>query len=190
MTSWTVQLITLLGVALGALASFVSTRLVDRSRWQREESLRWDSKRLECYIEFSAAIMQYINVGHRMAAGLGLPTAVEPLTADGGVPALASAESDLSLCWARLLILGSSEAIRAAQDWRSEAWQLESFARGRRNDPAEFVAAEEKRRGARSRFYNAVRADLGVTTGDIPADLGVRVQQWEQSGIVTDAYGG
>ena len=189
MTSWTVQLITLLGVAVGALASFVSTRLVDRSRWQREESLRWDSNRLECYIDFSAAIMQYINVGHRMAAGLGLPPAVEPLTADAGVPALASAESDLSLCWARLLILGSPEAIRAAQDWRSEAWQLESFARGRRNDPAEFVVAEEKRREACSRFYDAVRADLGVTTGDIPADLGVRVEQWEQSGIVTDADG-
>jgi hypothetical protein len=48
MIPWAVQLITLLAVALGALASFVSTRLVDRSRWQREESLRWDGKRLEC----------------------------------------------------------------------------------------------------------------------------------------------
>ena len=141
MTPWAVQLITLLAVALGALASFVSTRLVDRSRWQREESLRWDGKRLECYIDFSAAIMHYINVGQRMVAGLGLPSAVEPLTIDAGVSELASAESDPSLCWARLLILGSSEAIRAAQDWRSEAWQLESFARGRRNDPAEFVVA-------------------------------------------------
>src|SRR5580693_6270 len=103
--------------------------------WQREENLRWYSRRQECYIEFSSVIMQYINVGHRMAAGIGQPTAVEQLTADAGLPALASAESDLSLCWARLLILGSSEAIRAAQDWRSEAWQLESFARGRRNDP-------------------------------------------------------
>jgi hypothetical protein len=98
-----------------------------------------------------------------MAAGLGLPTAVEPLTADGDVPALASAESDLSLCWARPLILGNSQAIRVAQGWRSEAWQLESFARGRRNDPAEFVVAEEKRREACRRFYNAVRTDLGIT---------------------------
>jgi hypothetical protein len=142
------------------------------------------------HIDFSAAIMHYINVGHRMAAGLGLPSAVEPLTIDAGVSELASAESDLSLCWARLLILGSSEAIRAAQDWRSEAWQLESFARGRRNDPAEFVLAEQTRRVARSRFYKAVRADLGVTTGDIPADLGVRMEQGEQSGVVTDVDGG
>lgn len=37
MEQWPVQLITLLGVAVGALASFATTRLVDRSRWQREE---------------------------------------------------------------------------------------------------------------------------------------------------------
>jgi hypothetical protein len=50
MNLWAVQLLTLLGVALGALASFVSTRMLDRSRWQREEALRWDVKRLEAYV--------------------------------------------------------------------------------------------------------------------------------------------
>jgi hypothetical protein len=105
LATWTVQLITLLGVMLGALASFVSTRILDRSRWQREEKLRWDTKRLDCYSEFSAAIMRYINIGYRMSAGLGLPTYVEPLEADAGAPALAATESDLSLYWAQLLIL-------------------------------------------------------------------------------------
>jgi hypothetical protein len=42
--SWIVQLLTILAVAVGAVASFVSTRLVDRARWRREEALRWDSK--------------------------------------------------------------------------------------------------------------------------------------------------
>jgi len=174
LTPWTVQLITLLGVALGALASFVSTRLVDRSRWQREEKLRWDTKRLECYSEFSAAIMRFINIEDRMAAGLGLPAAVEPLNADPGLLALATAEADVSLYWAQLLILGSPEVVRTAQDWRNEAWQLESFARGYRNDPADFVTAAQRRREARKRFYAAVRADLGILTGDIPVDLGMR----------------
>jgi hypothetical protein len=49
MEQWPIQLITLLGVTIGALASFVTTRLVDRSRWQREEALRWGTKRLESY---------------------------------------------------------------------------------------------------------------------------------------------
>ena len=189
MASWTVQLITLLGVALGALASFVSTRLVDRSRWQREERLRWDTKRLDCYSDFSAAIMRYINIGYRMAASLGLPAAVEPLNADTGIPALAAAEADLSLYWAQLLILGSPEVIRAAQEWRNEAWQLESFARGHYSNPSDFAITAQRRRDARSRFYAAVRADLGVVTGDVSADLGVRSEQRKQSELAKEADG-
>jgi hypothetical protein len=187
MAAWTVQLITLLGVALGALASFVSTRLVDRSRWDREERLRWDTKRLECYSDFSKAIMQFINAGYRMAAGCGLPAAVEPLCADVGLPILATAEADLSLYWAQLLVLGSPEVIRAAQDWRSEAWRLEPFARGDRNDPAEFAMIARSRREARSRFYTAIRADLGVTSGAIPAELGMRGEVREQPALSKEA---
>jgi hypothetical protein len=176
MTSWAVQLITLLGVALGALASFVSTRLVDRSRWQREESLRWDGKRLDCYSEYSAAMMRFINIAHQLAADRGLPAAVEPLGARTGLPALATAEAELSIYWAQLLILGSPQVVTAAQEWRNEAWQLESFARGSRSDPTEFEAASAQRRAARTRFYTAVRAELGVLSGDIPSEIGTRHQ--------------
>jgi hypothetical protein len=55
------------------------------------------SKRIECYSEFSAAIMRFINVGYRLAASIGLPTAVEPLDPDEGLPALANAEADPTL---------------------------------------------------------------------------------------------
>ena len=123
--------------------------------------------------------MRYINIGYRMAASVGLPTYVEPLNADAGTPALAAAEADLSLYWAQLLILGSPEVIRAAQEWRNKAWQLESFARGYCNNPAEFETTAQRSREARTRFYAAVRADLGVATGDISADLGVRVEPQE-----------
>lgn len=118
--------------------------------------------------------MQFINIEDRMSAGLGLPAAVEPLNAAPGLPALATAEADVTLYWAQLLILGSSEVVKAAQDWRNEAWQLESFARGYRNDPADFATAAQHRREARLRFYTAVRADLGIITEDIPVDLGIR----------------
>ena len=118
--------------------------------------------------------MQFINVEDRISGGLGLPAAVEPLNADPGLPALATAEADVSLYWAQLLILGSPGVVKAAQDWRNEAWQLESFARGYRNDPADFATAAQHRREARQRFYTAVRVDLGIITGDIPVDLGIR----------------
>lgn len=165
------QLLTLLGVAVGALASFVSTRLVDRSRWQREESLRWDTKRLECYSEFSSSIGHFINIAYRITAGLNLPANVQPLDAGTGLAVMAAAEGELSLKWEQVLMLGSPEAITAAQEWRHEAWHLESFARRSRSDPAEFLRATQDRRGARRRFYTAVRADLGVVSGQIPTTV-------------------
>jgi hypothetical protein len=171
MTQWSVQIITLLGVALGALASFFSTRAIDSSRWQREQELRWDSKRLECYSEFSAAMIRLITVGDRIAAGLGLPVVVDPLEGASGLPQLATAEAELSLYWAQLLILGSLEAVTAAQNWRNQAWHTGSFARGYRSGADEFEAVLQNRREARASFYKAVRADLGVTSGDISGGI-------------------
>jgi hypothetical protein len=166
-----VQLLTLLGVGVGALASFVSTRLVDRSRWQREEAVRWEMKRLECYSEFSSSISHFTNIANRISAGLNLPANVQPVDTDTTLADMAAAEAELSVKWEQMLMLGSPEAITAAQEWRHEAWQLESFARGSRSDPAEFLKATQDRREARRRFYTAARADLGVLSGDIPTTV-------------------
>jgi hypothetical protein len=109
----------------------------------------------------------------RLAASRGLPVAVPP-GPDDELSVLAAAEASASLSWAQLLILGSPQVALAAQERRDEAWVTESFARGPQTDAAEFENATQRRRQAREHFYAAVRADLGVTTGDIPVALGTR----------------
>lgn len=178
MESWTVQLLTLLGVAVGALASFVSTRLLDRSRWQREEVLRWDTKRLECYSEFGNALRRFITIAYRVTAGLGFPSNAQPLDSVIGLAALADAEEEVSVKWEQVLMLGSPDVITAAEEWRDEAYHLEWFARGLRNDAVEYTKARQERRTAQRRFYSAVRADLSVVSGDIPSQR--RSPWWEQ----------
>jgi hypothetical protein len=84
MNSWSIQLLTLAGVAVGALASFVSTRMLDRSRWQREEALRWDERRLAAYSDFPSTLLKFINIAWRISASHGLPTNVQPLDAKTG----------------------------------------------------------------------------------------------------------
>ncbi len=166
--SWTVQLLTIVGVAVGAMATFISTRLVDRARWQREEALRWDAKRLDCYSEFAVAIKRFIAIAARLCAGLGLPETAQPLDPATGLPALADADQDLSVKWEQVMMLGSPDAITAAREWRSVAWHLEWFARGLRNDPAEYEQVNVEKGAARSRFYTAARADLGIVSGPLP----------------------
>jgi hypothetical protein len=168
MEQWTVQLFTLLGVTVGALASFVTTRLVDHSRWQQEETLRWDTKRLESYGDFASALMRFITIGYRITAGLGLPASVQPLDAATGLPELATAEGEVSVKWEQVLMLGAPAVITAAQERRNEAWHLEKFARGLLKDVAEYMEATQDRRAAQIRFYSVVRADLGITSGEIP----------------------
>jgi hypothetical protein len=65
-------------------------------------------------------------------------------------------------------MLGSPDAITAARDWRHGAWHLEWFARGLRDDPAEYTQSIIDRGAARERFYSAVRADLSIASGPIP----------------------
>ena len=180
MNSWAVQLLTLLAVALGALASFLSTRMLDRSRWRREEALRWDAKRLEVYGDFASAMQQYVNIAWRVCADIGLPSTVQPLAAEVGLPALATAESNLSAQWEKILLLGSPDVTLAAKNWRHEAWHLDWFARQLRSDTVEFVKATKDRRQARRRFYSAARADLGVSSGDIPAEVDETDAWWRQ----------
>jgi hypothetical protein len=168
MASWSVQLLTILGVTVGAVLSFIFTRLLDRARWQREEALRWDTKRLDCYSEFAASTKHHITISRQICAGLDLPSTDQPLDAEAGLAMLADAEQDLGIKWEHVLMLGTPEAIDAARDWRHIAWHLEWMARGLRDDPGEYTQANIDSGEARRRFYSAVRADLGIHSGPIP----------------------
>lgn len=169
MESWTIQLVTLLGVAVGACASFISTRLLDRSRWRREEALRWDSKRLECYADFAITISRYITVAYRLTTQYREATHVQSLDTETGFPELARMEGELSEKFEQVRMLGSPKVIATCEEWRREAIRLDSFARGLRSDANEYNEATLARRAARKRFYSAVRADLGIVSGELGA---------------------
>jgi hypothetical protein len=48
---------------------------------------------------------------------------------------------------------------------------LEKFALCLRKDAAEYAEAIQDLRAAQIRFYSVVRADLGITSGEIPAGI-------------------
>src|ERR1700737_1258170 len=141
MSSWSTSLITLAAVAVGACLSFASTRLTDRSRWQREENLRWDARRLDAYNEFAGALQTFTTIAWRISVGLGFPENAQPLDEETGLPALSAAGLELNVLWERVLLLGSPDTIMAGKNWQEESFHLEYFARRLRSDPAEFANA-------------------------------------------------
>jgi hypothetical protein len=56
MASLAEQLPALIGVLLGAGATFGATFATDRARWHREQSVRWDVKRADAYAEYAFAV--------------------------------------------------------------------------------------------------------------------------------------
>jgi len=172
----------LLGALVGGLAAIGGAWLQARNTasLQREEAARqeeqrrgetahrWDTKRADCYREFAVAIKHFISISQRLSAHRRLPATAQPLASKIGLPMLAAADEDLSVKWENVLMLGKREAIKAAYEWRLVAWHIEWFARGLRDDPAEYEQANTDSGEKRQRFYSAVRDDLGVIGGPMP----------------------
>jgi hypothetical protein len=82
------QIFTLAGVALGAMASFVTTSLNERSRTRREQALRWRDRRIDAYSTYVNDIKDMSAVARRVGASRGLAGRLSDLSAEeGGAPA-------------------------------------------------------------------------------------------------------
>lgn len=167
MSTWLVQVLTLLGVMIGALASFLSTKSIERIRWQRDQVVVLAKKRLDCYGEFAAAIKANVAATHRLVAGSGLPAGALPIEREAGLSMLASARLDLQVKWENVQLYGAPDTISAAQQWRTTVKHLEQFARGILTDPDEWLEAEKASTQARENFYSSARSELLIIGGQI-----------------------
>src|SRR6267154_150727 len=61
------QLPALVGVALGILGTLLVTSVSDRARWKRDQSVRWDQRRLEAYTEYARAIKEMYTTALHMS---------------------------------------------------------------------------------------------------------------------------
>jgi hypothetical protein len=55
-------LLPLLGVVIGAMASYLAGAAAERRRWRREAQIRWDTKRLDAYAGYANAVKTFILV--------------------------------------------------------------------------------------------------------------------------------
>lgn len=154
---------TLLGVFLGALATFSATTLTERTRWRRAQESRWDERRLHSYIEYANAVKKVVSVASRVMVARGVAAAGgQPLDATTGLPLLAEAEDERSLKWENVLLLGSNAVIDAGRSWHQVAWRLAKFAQDEQPDEHAVAAAYTAYNEARAAFYGSARGDLGL----------------------------
>ncbi|MFJ8803095.1 hypothetical protein [Streptomyces sp. NPDC102487] len=52
------QILTLIGVLVGALTSYFATAAAERAKFRREMATRWDQRKLDTYIEYVTCIKE------------------------------------------------------------------------------------------------------------------------------------
>jgi hypothetical protein len=161
------QLPALVGVVIGALASYLAGAASERSRWRRERSSRWDERRAQAYADYGYAVKN-VYVQSTRAAELRRQGAENSAAYQEALAELARLNIERTATWESVLLLGDPETIAAARTWHRRVWQVERFARGERTDTGQWDAVLADINADRGRFYAAARRDLGISTGEVP----------------------
>jgi hypothetical protein len=157
----TPQLLTLLGVAVGAAASYLAGAATERTRWRREQSSRWDEKRAQAYSEYGYAVKNVYVQCLRIANSRLQNSAGDPAGHAEALAQLGALTDERTAKWETVLLLGSPQAITAARIWHRRVWQVELFARGIRTDVDEYDTVLQEVIADRTRFYEADVASYG-----------------------------
>lgn len=160
----TSQLLPLAGVAVGAATSFVVTSLNERTKWRREQSVRWDAQRLTAYAEYAHAVKDLAYQYRRIAVFRGLSAGPHPLEPTPEVlDRLGDAEVRRTALSETLLLLGDRHIIAAMKRMNQYLWQLEGLARATPGDGDGWDQVYENYRTARQDYIDHARHSLGVT---------------------------
>jgi hypothetical protein len=165
MANFLTQLPALIGVVVGALGTLLATSLAERSRWRREQSVRWDERRLDAYVAYAATIKEIHTIAFRLAAAHRPASAAPPMDRALGLETLAQANFRRTQALEAVRLLGDAEAVAAARDWQSAVRTVEILAQGQDINEAHWVQAVRVVDDARDRFYVVARASLAVGEG-------------------------
>ncbi|WP_431932433.1 hypothetical protein [Micromonospora sp. RP3T] len=161
------QLPALLGVLIGTAGTMLATGLNERTRWRRSQTVRWDERRLDAYVELTKAVKEIHAVATQML-GEHRPGAMRPaLDRNEGVARLAEADVRHTLAWESVLLLGDEATVRAAAEWRHAVRDIESAARYLPRPPSDVTEMIHRADVGRDRFYRAARESLGVRGGSV-----------------------
>ncbi|MFC8918522.1 hypothetical protein ACFT5C_22435 [Streptomyces sp. NPDC057116] len=145
------QVITLVGVLIGALASFLATAMAERAKFRREMATRWDERKLDAYIEYT--IKEILRAARTVFAAW---EAGEDRAE--GLAALEATEAKRSVLFEGLL-LADDDAAELARRVNERTWAVLRLAR----DPDGEGTPDEVGLAvidALNDFHKAAKADL------------------------------
>lgn len=91
MSAFMQQLPALIGVVIGALGSYAAIVRGDRARFRREQTARWEERRLSVYADFARSLKRTVTLTYRVATHLGNDPHPHALSHEEAAPLLAEA---------------------------------------------------------------------------------------------------
>jgi hypothetical protein len=123
-------LLSLLGVIVGAGMTFLSGNLLERSRWLRQQGIRWDENRLDAYARYAAAVKRNCTASAQVLAGKGVLHSIGPADPGAGLQELLDAEIERATTFEAVLLLADTATIAAGSRLNRHVWRMQAFARG------------------------------------------------------------
>ena len=175
------QMIALIGVVVGAIATLGSTILLERIKWSRSQSVRWDEKKLQAYADYARAVKSIHQLAFRLSAAKRTDSQAVPVDKDVALAQLAEAETVRTNTWEAVLLLGDSATISAAYEWRLAVGQLTLWVRDLSSDDVGWADLVRVVDEARDKFYLAARRSMSVG-GDYSPQAQVLTRQKSRLG--------
>ena len=160
------QLPAIVGVIVGVLGTLLATSLTDRARWQRDQSVRWDTRRFEAYMAYATVIKEIHTLTFRISAPRRR-SQWQPIDHEEGLKLLAEANVRRWKVWEAVLLLGDEGTVTAARAWREAVHAEELLCSNDAIVETEWKSAVNTVDQARDRFYAAARESLGVRGGSV-----------------------
>jgi hypothetical protein len=159
------QLPALIGVVVGAVGSYVAIMVGDRARFRREQTVRWQDRRLTVYSDYARSVKATVTVTFRLAAHFGNDPHPHPLAPDQAAPQLAAAGDSRDFAWEAMLLVGAPDVVDAAREWVLQVVDMERFVQEQNRDADRWSTLLDRQQVARAAFYGAARRDLALPPG-------------------------
>jgi hypothetical protein len=169
-TAWVGVIGATTGAAIGIVGGGVTTWLVEKARWERENLIRWHPERRRAYVRFLQAADDYTRAGRRLTDELSL--AVERGEADEAVGEAVDAlvvavdelrplEWEIELAGGRKVRAAADDVMRLTTQARVAA-EAEALSRGDAASTEAANKAVDEAIEAVEEFKRQARAEIGV----------------------------
>ncbi|OKK10280.1 hypothetical protein [Streptomyces sp. CB02400] len=151
------QIITLVGVLIGALTSYFATAMAERTKLRHLMATRWDERKLDTYIEYVSCIKEIQRAA--MDAGRARDQGKDPSDA---LTEMEGNEKKRSILFETFVLLSDDRAATAAHAVNQRTWELLRTARVPSNGTAELrpIPLVE----ALNVLHEAARSDLTISS--------------------------